>query len=274
MTGRELFRPDFVASDLDGTLLTPSLEFPPGTVTGVADLGAAGVPLVVCTGRMFRSARKVAERLGLRQGPAVCYQGALVADLGTGEWLQHLPLSSSLAADVIRHARQIGRHVNVYVDDELYVEQDDEWARRYAEHAEVGMNVVADLLEVVADRPPTKAIIAADPDEVAVLLPDLQEFWRGKLYVTRSLPHYIEINDVHATKSSALEFLCRRLDARRQRVVACGDGLNDIDMLRWAGLGVAMLEAVAEVRAAADLVVPRDRLGDLFGRLAAQTPAG
>ena len=72
-----------------------------------------------------------------------------------------------------------------------------------------------------------------------------------------------------ATKSRALEFLCARLGLRRERTVACGDGLNDIDMLRWAGLGVAMAQAAPAVREAAGLVVAQDALGGLFERLAA-----
>jgi hypothetical protein len=262
-----LFRPDLVASDLDGTLLPPSLEFLPQTTAGVQDLRAAGVPFVVCTGRMFKSARHVLARLGLTTGPIVCYQGALLADLSTGEWSRHLPIAADMAAEVVLAMRELRRHVNVYVGDELYVEQNDDWARRYAEYAEVGLNVVPDLLAVVT-TPPTKIVVSADPDDVTKLLPGLQARWDGRLYVTRSLPHFIEISDPQATKSAALAYLCERLPAARERTVACGDGWNDVDMMRWAGLGVAVAEASEEVRATADLVVPRDRLGELFGALA------
>jgi hypothetical protein len=268
-----LFAPDLVASDLDGTLLPHTLEFLPETIEGVSLLRRAGVPFVISTGRMFKSARRVALRLGLRDGPIICYQGALVADLATGEWVRHLPIPATLAAEVVLVARLLRRHVNVYVDDELYVEEDDVWARSYAEYAEVGMNVVGDLLTVAA-RSPTKIVIATDPDDVARLLPDLQARWDGRLYVTRSQPQFIEVNDPSATKSSALDFLCRRLPARRERTVTCGDGLNDVDMLEWAGLGVAVAEAAEQVRASADVTVPRDRLGELFTLLASQRRDG
>ena len=76
-----------------------------------------------------------------------------------------------------------------------------------------------------------------------MLLPELQARWDGRLYVTRSLPHFIEISDPQATKSAALAYLCERLPAARERTVACGDGWNDVDMMRWAGLGVAVAEA-------------------------------
>ncbi len=267
--GVTLFHPDLVACDLDGTLLSPELELAPATVAGVAHLRAAGVTFVICTGRMLQSARPMAARLGIDGGLIVCYQGALVADLGSGEWLLHRPVSREVAADVVRHARDIGRHLNVYVDDQLYVEELDEWARRYAEYAEVDINAVDDLLQVVTRRSPTKLVMTTEPDDAEALTPELQRRWQGRLVVTRSQLPYIEITDVDATKSRALEFLCARLGLRRERAVACGDGLNDIDMLRWAGLGVAMAQAAPAVLEAADLVVGQDELGGLFERLAA-----
>lgn len=264
-----LLRPDLVASDLDGTLLPPDLEFTAETIAGVRRLHEAGITFVICTGRMLRSTRRMAARLAIEDGPIICYQGALVADLGSGEWLLHRPVSQEMAADVVRRARDIGRHLNVYVDDRLFVEQLDDWARRYAEYAEVAVNAVDDLLTVVADKAPTKLVITTEPDDAAALTPELQRRWEGRLVVTRSQLPYIEITDVCATKSHALEFLCTRLGLRRERTVACGDGLNDVDMLRWAGLGVAMAQATPAVREVADLVVAQDELGGLFARLAA-----
>jgi Cof subfamily protein (haloacid dehalogenase superfamily) len=266
--GRGLYRPQLVASDLDGTLLPPTLEFTTATKSGVAALQAAGIPFIIITGRMFRSARRMANRLGLHSGPIVCYQGAMIADLASGEWLFHQTMAVDLAAQVIRDMRQIHRHVNVYIGDELYVESLDEWARRYAEYAEVGITTVPDLVEAVEQRPPTKIVIPSDPSDITLLLPQLQKRWEGALYVTRSLPQYIEICDPRVSKSAALARLSRQFGVAREQTVACGDGLNDVDMLQWAGLGVAVAESSPQVRAAADLVVARDQLGGLFSRLA------
>jgi Cof subfamily protein (haloacid dehalogenase superfamily) len=262
-------RPDLVAADLDGTLLTPELEFSPALPGALEALEAAGVPFLICTGRMFRSARRVAAQLGLRHGPIVCYQGAMVADLGTGERLLHRPMDGGVAAEVVRRLRDLGRHLNAYIDDQLYVEQLDAWARRYAEYAEVGIEVVDDLAAEVAARPPTKFVVLSEPADVDVLLPLLQEEWGDRLFVARSQPSYIELAAPGVSKSGALQWLCDREGLRRERTVACGDAQNDLDMLRWAGLGVAMAEAPPDVRAAADLVVPRAGLPELLATLAA-----
>jgi hypothetical protein len=260
-------RPRLVASDLDGTLLPPDLQVAPALVTTIGELQRAGVTFVVCTGRMVKSAAAVAASLGAADGLAVCYSGGVVVDLTSGDWLVHLPLERAAALDVIDHARRLGRHLNVYVDDDLFVEEADRWAEWTSSYAGVEVYVVDDLIDLVDDRRPTKIVLATEPADAARLLPGLRDRWAGILNVSRSQPHFIEINDRRASKSGALEWLQAGLQAAGP-TVACGDGLNDLDMLRWADLGVAVEEGDEEVRAAADLVVPRAALPGLFERLA------
>jgi len=260
--------PALLAADLDGTLLFPDRSFDPSLPDVLARLRARGVAVVPCTGRMLRSARPVAARLGLREGPVVCYQGALVAELGDGAWLRHQPVPSPLAVRVVEDVRRLGLHLNAYVDDELVVERLDEWARRYAEYAEVGITAVDDLAALVRERPPTKFVVLAPAAEVPAVVAGLRRRWGGRLTVNRSQPEYVEVTAAGVSKSAALAWLCRRLGVPQEAVVACGDGMNDIDLLRWAGLGVAVAEADADVRAAADVVVPRAGLARFLDGLA------
>jgi HAD superfamily hydrolase (TIGR01484 family) len=206
---------------------------------------------------MLQSVQRVAARLGIIEGPVVCYQGALVADIGTGEQWRHTPMDGEAAAEVVRHVRDLGRQLNAYIDDRLYVEELTPWARRYADHVEVGIDSVVDLEAEVRRRPPTKLVLVTSVDDVDLILPGLQRRWAGRLYVVRSQPEYIEFADASVSKSGALAWLCERLGLPREGVVALGDGMNDVDMLRWAGLGVAVAEAAKPVRDAADVVVPR-----------------
>jgi Cof subfamily protein (haloacid dehalogenase superfamily) len=265
-------RPALVAADLDGTLLGRDLTWAHGLPQSLADLRAAGVRVVICTGRMYQSARRVVARFGLDEGPVVCYQGALVADLASGAWLRHVSMDGETAAEVVRHVRAMDRQLNAYIDDLLYVEQVTEWARRYAEHVEVDIATVADLEAEVLGRPPTKLVLVTSAADVDEILPGLQERWRGRLYVTRSQPDYIEFADGSVSKSGALAWLCARLGVSREAVVTLGDGMNDVDMLEWAGLGVAVAEAAEPVRAAADLVVPRAGVPALLTELAKRPP--
>jgi HAD superfamily hydrolase (TIGR01484 family) len=206
---------------------------------------------------MLQSVQTVAARLGVTEGPVVCYQGALVADIVTGEWWRHTPMDGEAAAEVVRHVRSIGRQLNAYIDDRLCVEQLTPWARRYADHVEVGIESVPDLEAEVRRRPPTKLVLVTSVEDVDAILAGLQERWAGRLYVVRSQPEYIEFADASVSKSGALAWLCERLGLPREGVVTLGDGMNDVDMLLWAGLGVAVAEAAQPVRDAADIVVPR-----------------
>jgi len=267
--GRPLVRPQLIASDLDGTLLPPDGRFPEELVRGVAAVRAAGVSFVVSTGRMFQSARRVLSGLGLEDGPIICYQGAMVADLGTARRMYEHPLEPAVALEVVDFAHERGLHVNAFIDDQLVSDQDDDWLRRYTTFGEVDATVVPDLCGLLTHELTSKLLILTEPERVERLRPEMQERWRDELYITRSLPHHIEINRAGATKSAALESLRTQLGVRRDRTVACGDGLNDLDMLRWAALGVAVQEAPGEVWAAADLVVPRAELGAFLLDLAA-----
>ena len=262
-----------VAADLDGTLLSPDLSYADGLPAALTRLRADGARTVICTGRMVRSARLVAARLGIREGPVVCYQGAVVAELSDGEEMRHVRMDGPVAAEVVRHVEAMGRHLNAYIDDLLYVERVTEWARRYAEQVEVGIHTVPDVAAEVERRPPTKLVLMTSAADVDEILPGLQERWRGRLYVTSSQPGYIEFTDVSVSKSGALAWLCERLGVAKGQVVALGDGMNDVDMLEWAGLGVAVAEAAAPVRAAADVVVPRARIPALLDGLTGPAPA-
>jgi Cof subfamily protein (haloacid dehalogenase superfamily) len=259
-----------VAADLDGTLVDRAVTWAEGLPEALTELRAAGVATVICTGRMLQSAQKVGARLGVVGGPVVCYQGALVADIGTGEWWRHMPMDGDAAAEVVRHVRSMGRQINAYIDDRLCVEEITAWARHYAEHVEVGVDAVPDLEAEVRRRPPTKLVLVTSVDDADAILPGLQARWAGRLYVVRSQPEYIEFTDVSVSKSAALAWLCDRLGVERERVATLGDGMNDVDMLCWAGLGVAVAEAAQPVRDAADLVVPREDVPVLLRGLAAR----
>jgi hydroxymethylpyrimidine pyrophosphatase-like HAD family hydrolase len=103
---------------------------------------------------------------------------------------------------------------------------------------------------------PTKLVIVDRPDDIKGWLGEARTTFAGRLFVTRSLPHYVEIGSLEGTKASALGFLCERWRIEPERVLAFGDADNDIDMLHFAGHGVAVGGMSGEVREAADRVVP------------------
>ena len=243
-----------VAMDLDRTILPDTLEFSPAVVRAVGRIRAAGIEAIVATGRMFASARPYALQLGVT-APVICYQGALVADPATGEWLLHRPMPVSLAHEVIEAVDAAGFHMNVYVDDELFVEDLNAEAVTYANHARLKAHAVGDLLAWL-HQPTTKIVVVGEPEALDGLQDELRARFDGRAFIAKSLPIFLELAQPGVSKGSALEFVCERLGIEPAAVVAFGDGANDVELLEAAGLGVAVADADAALGSIAGWTVP------------------
>ena len=243
-----------VAMDLDRTILPPSLELSPAIVAAVAAVKRAGIVPVVATGRMFASARPFARELGI-EAPLICYQGALVADPATGEWLYHRPMDVALADEVIGQVETRGFHMNVYVNDELYVSELSGEALTYARHARLEAHPVGDLRRWLS-RPTTKIVVVGEPEPLGQLEADLRGVFDGRLFIAKSLPFFLEVAMPGVSKGAALRFVCERLEIEPAACIAFGDGANDVELLQDAGIGVAVADADPALLPHADWVVP------------------
>jgi Cof subfamily protein (haloacid dehalogenase superfamily) len=234
-------------------VLDAKLNLDPGDVAALDGIKQAGVKVVACTGRPFPGALPWVQRLGL-DGPIVCYQGAEVRELGGGVLLDH-GVAHDLAMEVIRFAQQSDLHVQAYRDDRLIVQRDRPEAREYAAHAGMLLNVVEDLDAAMGATTP-KLVIVADAARLERLLPEARARWQGRLNVVTSVPRYLEFTSVESDKASALAFVCDNLGVDQEQTVAVGDGRNDVSMITWAGLGVAVEGSPPEVLAAAARSIP------------------
>ena len=226
----------------------------PRTRAAIRAAREAGIQVVVVTGRMFRSVRPYLEEAGL-DDPAVCYQGAVVADAISGEFLLHVPIPLELAREAIGAVHEEGFGLNCYVDDELYVAEVTPEARRYADFQNLELHAVGPLLDWL-DRPPTKLVVIGDPEVLDGLEARLKDRFRGRLYISKSLPYFLELAHPDVTKASGLAFLAERMGFTASETVAFGDGENDVELLEWAGYGVAVANAHERVLAVADFVCP------------------
>jgi Cof subfamily protein (haloacid dehalogenase superfamily) len=226
----------------------------PRTRAAIAATRAAGIHVVLVTGRMFRSVRRYALEAGI-DDPVVCYQGAVVADPVSGNWLRHVPIPLELARETIAALNAAGFGLNCYVDDELYVAEVTPEARRYADFQDLELHPVGDLLEWL-DQPPTKLVVIGDPDALDGLKQRMLERFDGRLYISKSLPYFLEFASPDVTKAAGLAFLAEHLGFSRERTVAFGDGENDIELVEWANYGVAVENADDLVKEVADFVCP------------------
>jgi Cof subfamily protein (haloacid dehalogenase superfamily) len=210
--------------------------------------------VIVVTGRMYQSVHRYLVAAEL-DDPVVCYQGALVVDPRTGEWLRHVPIPRERALEAIDAVTDAGFHINAYVDDELYVAAATPEAHAYADLNKVEMHVVGDLRSWL-DNDPTKLVAVGDPRALDELEAVLKPRFAGKLFVSKSLPHFLEFAHPDVSKGSGLQIVADRLGFTAEQTVGCGDGENDRELLDWAAYGVAVANAHPEILARADLVVP------------------
>ena len=213
----------------------------------------AGLHVIVVTGRMYRSVSRFLAPANLPD-PVVCYQGAAVI-AADGEWLRHEPIELALAKEAIEAVEEEGYGPNVYVGDELYVREETEAARDYASFQELEIHVVGDLLSWLADAP-TKLVCVGDPHALDGLERRMKARFDRRLYISKSLPYFLEFAAPGVTKAAGLDFLAERMGFTREQTVAFGDGENDVELVDWAGYGVAVENAHERVKAVADWICP------------------
>jgi len=243
-----------VAVDLDGTLLNSAKEITDTTAAILRTAGEeAGVQIVLATARPPRSVLPFYRLLGLAT-PMINYNGALVYDPGDQRVIMHKPVPAKIARAIVTLARSMFPEVLVSAEslDRWYTDRFDpaystETARAFQP------DVVAPV-ESWLDHSMTKLLLLGRPE------------WLGQIAaaVRRDLPHQVTmvqteevlLQMMHATvsKAHALRVVAGELAVRREQVMAIGDNANDVGMLQWAGVGVAMANAAPEAIAVADYV--------------------
>lgn len=227
----------------------------PGTRNAIGQARAAGIHVIIVTGRMFQSVRPYALEAGI-DDPVICYQGAVVAEPRNGRWLRHVPIELELAREAIAVLEDEGFSLNCYVDDELYVAAVTPGARRYAEFQHLELHEVGDLLAWLREAP-TKLVVIDDPHVLDELEARMKARFDGRMYISKSLPYFLEFASPDVTKAAGLDFVSEAVGFTAEQTVAFGDGENDVELLDWAGYAVAVENAHDRVKAVADLVCPR-----------------
>ncbi len=243
-----------IALDVDGTIRShdrPTSERTRRAIQSVKDEGAI---VTIATGRSYKSGASAASDVNLTV-PIVTFQGAHVADPRTGEVLWHVPLTYDMTSAVLDALREwSGIQAAGYLGDEIFVTELTDWARAYGERTGVGVRVVDS--DEFTSRSMSRIVAHGEEEVIERLERSLNNRFDGDMYVTRSLPYFCEILNPNGGKDKALDWLCEYLGIGTDRTIAFGNGYNDVQMLEWAGMSVAVGDAVDEVLEIADVVAP------------------
>jgi Cof subfamily protein (haloacid dehalogenase superfamily) len=243
-----------LAADLDGTLMGEDFTLPPRVKIAVRRAIERGVHVTLATGRGYAATLRYARDLGI-DTPLICYQGGQIRDPGSGEVLHNVTMPRALAEEAIRLAWERGWHLCLYIGDQVFLNELLRPPEFYERLIGMAVHCVPDLA-VALDGDPTKFIVIADEPQADRIEEELRARMEGRLKIVRSHRFFVEGNPLQATKGQALARLAKLLGVARSAVMAIGDQDNDADMVAWAGLGVAMGNAVPQVKAVADYIVP------------------
>lgn len=245
---------ELIALDLDFTLLNDAHAISERNLAAVRACRDMGVKVVITSGRMFRCTTAYLHAIGL-DTPIIAYNGAMIKNERNGEMILHEHLDLPTAREIVDFCAREELNLNYYLDDNLYIAQTNPWAELYAGRTGAPLNPVGDL-HTLTDRAPTKVLIVAAPKRIAALYAEMAPVYAGRAYVTISNIEYLEFMPRGVDKGTALAALAKHYGIAREKVIAFGDANNDTPMIAWAGLGVAMANAGAEAKAAADRIAP------------------
>lgn len=244
-----------ICLDIDGTLLNSEHRISRGTKEVIQIVSKEmQIPVILVSARMPKGILFLLKELNI-MSPIICYSGALIMDDKTNI-LSNVTIPISEVKQVFKLVKEMGIHVSLYKDDEWYVEKIDEWAEQEGVITNMSPIIMSftDMFHLWEKEKsgPNKILCMADQNEIEVLNTKIKDYNSNNLNIYLSKPTYLEMMPNNASKTSAIEVLCKKYDIQRSEVIAIGDNYNDINMIEFAGLGIAMGNAPDAVKQYAD----------------------
>lgn len=242
-----------IVTDLDDTLLRDDQTISERSKQTIKRAVGKGIHVAIATGRMYASALPYARALGLT-GPMMCCQGAQIADIETGRSLRITALPLALAREALRFAEEQGLYIQYYTTDDYFFEKTCAESDYYHRAAGVLGKPLGRRPSEALDFEPIKLLIIAEPQRIRQAYGLAVERFGESMSIAISKANYLEFTHPLANKGAAVADMAAMLDIGRHEVLCCGDALNDLPMLRFAGLGVAVANGDEQVKAQADAV--------------------
>lgn len=241
------WRPGLVALDVDGTVVDHQNALSPAVHEAILAIREQGVPVVIATGRAVPGVYDVLDKLGFREGHGIASNGSVVFEVNPFE----------VVHSVTFDAREAVRRVLERVPEALVAVEEigiGYRVNRAFPHGEITGEIILDEVERMVSQPVTRVVVRAPDhsrDEFSSLVEDLG--LDGTNYYI-GYTAWLDLAPDGVSKASGLEVVCDRLGIAAADVLAVGDGNNDVEMLQWAGRGVAMGQAPDSLKAVADAV--------------------
>ena len=238
--------------DLDDTLLRDDLTISDFSVRVFRALRSKGVHIIAASGRSQFSMRPYVDQLGCLSA-YISSNGAEIWDGSSHHLIRKELFSADLSVEIARFAEKYDCYAHVYEGGCFFYNRHGQWADRYAAATRLTGVFVGKLSEFVRE-PRNKILMIDQEDRISIMYAEALKQFANRVSVTCSKPIYLEFNPLNAQKGIAFSAVCSMLGTLPEDAVAFGDSLNDLSMLRTAGIGVTVSNGWKEIRPYCDAV--------------------
>jgi Cof subfamily protein (haloacid dehalogenase superfamily) len=247
---------DLAFCDLDGTICNYDLEIRPVIVETMSAVIRAGKRITICTGRGYQSLAKFLDRVPVN-APLILCNGSLILEPHSRRVIEFLPVSVPFVHNMMRLAVKEDLYLRLYMDDLETIVEHQPQKQGFVVRTPGGPRaIVADPFDLVSRSPHKLAFVSDDPAETKGIAAVVRSACEGSARVVVSSPSIIEVLTPGVSKASAMARVASIVGVPRERVLAIGDGDNDVEMICWAGKGIAMGNATQSAKEAAEWVAP------------------
>ena len=242
------------AIDLDDTLLGPDRQVSAANAIAVRELRERGIRIVLASGRRHENMIGFHRQLSL-DGLIVSSQGALVRNAETDAILHQHLMPAPLATEIVLEAAACDATLLYYHLDAIYTGKRNRLTDIYQSRGKDEIVEIGDITKLVGESP-LKIIWMDDPNPTANRFRAMSQRYSGVLEMVITSPEYLEFMACGITKATGLAAVADHYAIAPESALAFGDANNDVTMLQWAGLGVAMNVSSPSVRAVAKMIAP------------------
>ena len=242
--------------DIDGTLTNSRKEISPATKEGIISTLKRGHKVILASGRPTQGMRRYEKELELEEyeGYLLSFNGGRIIECRSGEIVFQRTLPPTVIPGLYNFAKKKGCGIITYLGDHIISAfEPDEYVNLESRINGMEVKVIENFVEYV-DFDVNKCLLTAPIEKAPELEKELQEKYGDMLSIYRSEPFFIEVMPKNVDKAKSLDRMLETFGLRKENVICCGDGFNDITMIKFAGLGVAMGNAQPEVKEAADYI--------------------
>jgi Cof subfamily protein (haloacid dehalogenase superfamily) len=247
-----------IALDLDGTLMATDKSLPEANREAVWKAIDKGVAVILASGRPLFGVLPVAEKLEMKErgGYVLAYNGGNIWDCKNEKMLYSKTVPQECIPVLCEVAKKYDVAALTYYNNLVISERDqDEYVLKEA-FCNGAQTMHVDDLPSFVNYPEAKVLLVGPHEKLLPAKDELDKLYADELTMMFSMDYFLEAVPKNVGKDASLDELLRQLHIDRSELIACGDGMNDIDMIKYAGLGIAMENAYPPVKEAADIMAP------------------